>query len=293
MANLKIGWIGTGVMGKSMCSHVMAAGNEAFVYNRTKSKAQELLDNGATWCDSPKEVAENADIIFTIVGYPKDVRETYLGENGILAGAKEGSIIVDMTTSEPTLAMEISDRAKEKGIFALDAPVTGGDIGAKNASLVIFVGGEKEAFDKVKSCFDCMGKTVQLMGKSGAGQNAKMANQIAIASNMVGAVEMLVYAQKAGLDLNQMIEMLGSGSAGSWQMSNMGPRMVKGDFEPGFYIKHFVKDMGIALDEAKKMNLMLPGLSMVHQFYLGAIAQGLEDKGTQALYEVLKNMNNI
>lgn len=293
MVNLKIGWIGTGVMGKSMCSHLMSAGYEAFIFNRTKSKAQELIDSGATWCESPKEVAENCDIVFTIVGYPKDVSETYLSENGILAGVREGTIVVDMTTSQPSLAVEIASKAKEKGVFALDAPVTGGDIGAKNASLVIFVGGDKSSFEKVKPCFDCMGKTVELMGENGAGQNAKMANQIAIASNMVASVEMLLYAQKAGLDLDQMIRMLGSGSAGSWQMSNMGPRMVKGDFEPGFYIKHFVKDMGIALDEAKRMNLMLPGLSMAHQFYISAIAQGLEDKGTQALYSVLKSMNNI
>jgi 3-hydroxyisobutyrate dehydrogenase len=269
----------------------MNADHEAFVYNRTKSKAQNLLDKGATWCDSVEELAQKAEIIFTILGYPKDVEETYLGEKGVVNSVKEGTILVDMTTSDPSLAEKIYQKGKSKGIQVLDAPVTGGDLGAKNATLTIFVGGEEEVYKKVKEFFELMGKTIAHMGSSGRGQYAKLANQIAIASNLAGTVETLLFAERAGLDLEKVIQTVGSGSASSWQFNNMGPRMLKGDFEPGFYIKHFVKDMALALDEAKKMKLALPSLALIHQFYQLAIAQGHEDLGTQALYKVLKEMN--
>ena len=287
-----IGWIGTGVMGDSMCSHLVKAGYNVNVYNRTKSKTENLVTLGAKLLDSPKEVAQNSDVIFTIVGYPQDVEEIYLGENGIINNAKEGSIIIDMTTSTPSLAEKIFKEAKSKCLKSLDAPVTGGDIGAKNGQLVIFVGGDKETFDEAKEFFNLMSKDTRHLGSAGSGQHAKMANQISVAACMVATVETLLYAQKAGLDLNTIIDMVGSGAGGSFSLNNLGRRVVNSDFNPGFFIKHFVKDMGIALEEAKKMNLMLPGLSQVHQFYLAAIAQGYENLGTQALYKVLQKLNN-
>nr|WP_245543841.1 NAD(P)-dependent oxidoreductase [Maridesulfovibrio salexigens] len=291
MMSMKIGWIGTGVMGGSMCMHLMKAGNEAFVYNRTKSKADKLLAEGATWCASPAEVAKKADIIFTIVGYPTDVEQTILGENGVLANADSGKIIVDMTTSEPALAKRIAEEATAKGVGSLDAPVSGGDLGARNATLAIMVGGEKKIFDEVMPLFDVMGNNIQLMGKAGAGQHTKMCNQILIAGTMIGTVESLLYAYKAGMDLNEVIDVIGSGAAGSWSINNLGRRIADDDFNPGFFIKHFVKDMGIALDEAKRMNLSLPGLALVNQFYISAMALGYEELGTQALYKVLEKMN--
>ncbi|WP_319777679.1 NAD(P)-dependent oxidoreductase [Maridesulfovibrio sp.] len=287
----KIGWIGTGVMGSSMCMHLLKAGNEAFVYNRTKSKADELVAEGATWCESPAEVAKQADIIFTIVGYPVDVEQTILGENGVLANVDAGKIIVDMTTSEPALAERIAEEAAAKGVGALDAPVSGGDLGARNATLAIMVGGEQKTFDEVSPLFEIMGSNIQLMGKAGAGQHTKMCNQILIAGTMIGVVESLLYAYKAGMDLNEVIDVIGSGAAGSWSINNLGRRIADDDFNPGFFIKHFVKDMGIALDEAKRMNLSLPGLALVNQFYISAMALGYEELGTQALYKVLEKMN--
>ncbi|WP_320173785.1 NAD(P)-dependent oxidoreductase [Maridesulfovibrio sp.] len=287
----KIGWIGTGVMGGSMCMHLIKAGNKAFVYNRTKSKADQLVAKGATWCDSPAEVAQKADIIFTIVGYPTDVEQTILGENGVLANTDAGKILVDMTTSEPVLAERIAKEAAAKGVGALDAPVSGGDLGARNATLAIMVGGEKKIFDEVMPLFDVMGSNIQLMGKAGAGQHTKMCNQILIAGTMIGTVESLLYAYKAGMNLNEVIDVIGSGAAGSWSINNLGRRIADDDFNPGFFIKHFVKDMGIALDEAKRMNLSLPGLALVNQFYISAMALGYEELGTQALYKVLEKMN--
>jgi len=287
----KIGWIGTGVMGSSMCMHLLKAGNEAFVYNRTRSKADQLVAEGATWCDSPAEVAKKADIIFTIVGYPTDVEQTILGEDGVLTNAESGKIIVDMTTSEPALAERIAEEAAAKGIGALDAPVSGGDLGARNATLAIMVGGEQKTFDEVNPLFDIMGSNIRLMGKPGAGQHTKMCNQILIAGTMIGVVESLLYSYKAGMDLNEVIDVIGSGAAGSWSINNLGRRIADDDFNPGFFIKHFVKDMGIALDEAKRMNLALPGLALVNQFYISAMAMGYEELGTQALYKVLERMN--
>ena len=289
----KIGWIGTGVMGNSMCKHMIGTGYTAYVYNRTKSKANGLINLGANWCNSPAEVAKNSEVIFSIVGYPVDVESTIFGKEGVLSEAKKGTIIVDMTTSDPSLAVRIYNAAKEKNIFSLDAPVSGGDIGAKEATLSIMVGGDKETFEYILPLFKCMGKNISYMGSAGTGQHTKMANQITIASLMVSVVECLLYSYKAGLDLNQVIDAIGSGAAGSWSLNNLGRRIVNGNFNPGFFIKHFIKDMGIALLEAKKMNLSLPGLAMANQFYIAASALGLENMGTQALYKVFERMNNI
>ena len=289
----KIGWVGTGVMGKSMCAHILKAGYHISVYNRTKEKAKELIEGGAQWCSNPKEVAEICDIVFTIVGFPQDVEEVYLGENGILKGIREGSIIVDMTTSEPSLAQKIYNEAKKKNVNSIDAPVSGGDVGAREGTLAIMAGGDKEVYDKVLPLFKLMGKNIAYMGKAGSGQHTKMSNQILIASTMIGVVESLLYAYKANLDLSEVINIIGKGAAGSWSINNLGPRIVEGNFDPGFFIKYFVKDMGIALQEAKRMNLSLPGLSLANQFYISAMALGFENLGTHGLYKVLAKMNGI
>ena len=288
-----IGWIGTGVMGKSMCAHILNAGYQISVYNRTKEKAKELVDIGAIWCSNPREVAEKSDIIFTIVGFPNDVEEVYLGDNGILKSIKKGSIVVDMTTSEPSLAQRIYNEAKKLGVSSLDAPVSGGDVGAKNGTLAIMIGGDKETYEKVLPFFELMGENVSYMGKEGAGQHTKMSNQILIASTMIGTIESLLYAYKAGNDLDDVIKVIGKGAAGCWSINNLGPRIAKGNFDPGFFIKHFVKDMGIALKEAKLMKLSLPGLALAFQFYMYAMALGLENLGSQGLYKVLGKMNGI
>ncbi|SHJ30628.1 NAD(P)-dependent oxidoreductase [Halodesulfovibrio aestuarii] len=287
----RIGWIGTGVMGKSMCKHLITSGCTAFVYNRSAEKTKELTELGATLCSSPAEVAANSDVVFTIVGFPQDVEEVILGENGVIANAKEGTIIVDMTTSTPSLAKRIAEVAASKSMAALDAPVSGGDLGAREGTLAIMVGGDLATYETVLPLFEMMGKNVQRMGESGAGQHCKMANQILIAGTMIGTVESLLYAAKAGMDLDQVIDVIGSGAAGSWSINNLGRRIAKKDFDPGFFIKHFVKDMGIALEEAAKMNLALPGLAMANQFYVAAKAQGLENLGTQGLYKVFETMN--
>ena len=288
-----IGWIGTGVMGKSMCAHILNAGYSVSVFNRTKEKANDLVQNGAIWCSSPKEVAEKCDILFTIVGFPLDVEEVYLGENGILKTIKENSIIVDMTTSEPSLAQRVYNEAKKLGVSSLDAPVSGGDVGAKNGTLAIMIGGDKEAYETVLPFFNLMGQNISYMGKEGAGQHTKMSNQILIASTMIGTIESLLYAYKAGNDLDEVIKVIGKGAAGCWSINNLGPRIAKSNFEPGFFIKHFIKDMGIALKEAKLMNLSLPGLALAYQFYMYAMALGLENLGSQGLYKVLGKMNGI
>ncbi len=287
----KIGWIGTGVMGNSMCLHILKKGYHVTVYNRTKEKAKELLDHGASWSDSPGSAAVGCDIVFTMVGFPADVQCVTIDAGGALEHLRPGSVLVDMTTSEPTLAKVIYDRAKARRVESLDAPVSGGDIGAREGTLAIMVGGDESVFKRVLPLFELMGKNIALMGGPGLGQHTKMSNQIVIAGNMIGAVEALLYARRAGLDLDQMIGVIGKGAAASWALNQLGPRIVKGNFEPGFYIRHFVKDMGIALSEARKMNLSLPGLALVNQFYLAAVAEGLEEKGTQALYKVLDRMN--
>jgi 3-hydroxyisobutyrate dehydrogenase len=289
----KIGWIGTGVMGSSMCGHLIDAGFEAAVYSRTKAKAEGLVVKGAIWAATPREVAEQSDVIFSIVGFPSDVREVILGEEGVLAGASKGAVIVDMTTSEPSLAVEISEAAKEMGVHSVDAPVSGGDIGAKNAALSIMVGGDAEVVEALAPCWNAMGKTIIHQGAAGAGQHTKMVNQTLIATNMIGVCEALLYAYRAGLDLPTVLQSVGSGAAGSWSLSNLGPRIMDNNFDPGFFVEHFIKDMGIALDEAKRMNLSLPGLALAHQLYLALQAQGHGKDGTHALQLALSSMSGV
>lgn len=288
-----IGWIGTGVMGKSMCAHLLDAGFTATVFNRTKSKAQSLLDKGAAWADSPKAVAEASEVVFTIVGFPQDVRQVILGDDGVLAGCTEGNIIVDMTTSQPSLAAEIAEKAAGNNVQAIDAPVSGGDVGAREARLSIMIGGDKATVEALEPCWNAMGKTIVYQGPPGSGQHTKMVNQTLIASNMVGMCEALLYGYKAGLDLSTVLESVASGAAGSWSLSNLGPRIIDNNFDPGFFVEHFVKDMGIALDEAKRMKLSLPGLALAHQLYLSVIALGHGRDGTHALQLALAAMADV
>lgn len=280
-----IGFIGTGVMGKSMASHFIQAGYSVIVYNRTKDKAEDLLQKGATWADTVKEVAEKAKVIFTIVGYPHDVEEVYLGEDGIIANSNPNTYIIDMTTSTPTLAIKIYEEAKKKDIYSIDAPVSGGDVGAKEARLSIMVGGDKVAFQALEPLFKLLGTNVVYQGKAGSGQHTKMCNQIAIASNMIGVCEAIVYAEKAGLDPKTVLNSITSGAAGSWSLSNLAPRMIEGNFEPGFYIKHFIKDMNIALEEAREMGMETPGLALAKKMYSQLSENGEENSGTHALYK--------
>jgi 3-hydroxyisobutyrate dehydrogenase len=287
--NTLIGFIGTGVMGKSMAANLMKVGYQVMVYNRTKTKAQELIEKGAIWKDTVAEVAREANVIITMVGYPKDVREVYMGENGIIENAKSGSCLIDMTTSSPKLAKEIYEAAKAKGMYALDAPVSGGDVGAREARLSIMVGGDATIFEEVKPIFEAMGKDIVLQGGAGAGQYTKMSNQIAIASNMMGVCEAMAYAKKAGLDPKTVLKSIESGAAGSWSLSNLAPRMLSGNFEPGFYIKHFIKDMRIALESAKEMGLKTPGLELALSLYEKLAEQGEENSGTQALFKYYLN----
>ena len=288
---MKIGWIGTGIMGGSMAGHLQAAGNELYIFNRTKDKAESLLANGAQWCDSPAEVAKNAEIVFTMVALPIDVEEVYMGENGIFSTQGSCRILVDMTTSRPILAQTIARTAEERGMNSLDAPVSGGDIGARNATLAIMVGGGKDIFDTVLPLFQLMGQIISYMGDSGAGQHTKMCNQILVAGSMIGVCESLLYADKAGLDQQSVIDIIGKGEASCWSINNLGPRIVNGNFEPGFIVEHFIKDMGIALQEAETVGLSLPGLTLVHKLYLEVKAQGHGRLGTHALILALKALN--
>ncbi|WAA13219.1 NAD(P)-dependent oxidoreductase [Fervidibacillus halotolerans] len=280
-----IGFIGLGVMGKSMTRHLLKAGYPLFVYTRTKNKAEELLREGATWVDSPKEIAEKADVVFTIVGFPTDVKEIYLGEKGLIPNGKRGSIYIDMTTSSPSLAKLLYDKGKEKGISILDAPVSGGDIGAKEGRLAMMVGGDKEVFEQVLPLLQLMGTNISYMGDAGSGQHTKMANQIAIASNMIGVCEALIYAKKSGLDQQQVVKAISTGAASSFSLTNLAPRILKEDYSPGFFIKHFIKDMNIALTEAEKMGLELPGLTLAKHLYEKLAEKGEKNSGTQALYK--------
>jgi 3-hydroxyisobutyrate dehydrogenase len=276
-----------------MCGHLLAAGFSVKVFNRTKEHAQSLIEHGAQWAPSPAEAAQGVDVVVTIVGYPSDVREVVLGETGVLTTAGEGSIIVDMTTSEPQLAKEIFDAAAAKGASSLDAPVSGGDVGARNASLVVMVGGRQETFDKAVPLFERLGKVVTYEGGPGAGQHTKMVNQIAIASGMVGVCEALLYASQAGLDVAKVIETISTGAAASWSLTNYGPRALRGDFEPGFKVDHFIKDLGIALEEARRMKLSLPGLALAEQLYIATSAQGRGQKGTHALVLALAQLSDV
>ena len=289
----RLGWIGTGVMGSSMCQNLMRAGFSATVYNRTKSKAEKLLTHGARWAASPRAVAEQSDVIFSIVGYPADVREVLLGGDGALAGGRQGAILVDMTTSEPSLAVEIADAALKCGAIALDAPVSGGDVGAREARLSIMIGGDARAVAALGPCWQALGKTIVHHGGPGAGQHAKMVNQALIASCMVGVCESLLYGYKAGLDLEKVLQSVSTGAASSWSLVNYAPRMLKGDFAPGFFVEHFLKDMAIILAESRRMNLVMPGVALAEQLYRCLQAQGHGRDGTQSLILALAEMTGV
>jgi 3-hydroxyisobutyrate dehydrogenase len=289
----RIGWIGTGVMGQSMCGHLLSEGYRTTLYTRTRAKAQALLDRGAAWADSPRAVAESSDVLFTMVGFPRDVRDVYFSPEGILAGTGQGALLVDMTTTEPTLAREIHQAARAKQAQSVDAPVSGGDVGARNRALSIMVGGDEEAVASVMPLFQILGKNIVHQGGPGAGQHTKMCNQIVIAGTMIGVCESLVYAFRAKLNPESMLQSIRSGAAGCWTLENLAPRILKGNFEPGFIVEHFIKDMGIALSEAQRMGLALPGLALVHQLYLALKAQGHGRRGTQALMLALEHISNL
>jgi 3-hydroxyisobutyrate dehydrogenase len=277
-------------MGVSLCGHVLEKGYAVTVFNRTREKARPLIERGARWAASPAEAARDADVVFTMVGFPADVREVYLGAQGILAAARSGAILVDMTTTEPSLAREISAAAREKGTWAVDAPVSGGDVGARNATLSIMVGGEKEAVDGVMPLLEILGRKIVRQGGPGAGQHTKMCNQIVIAGTMIGMCESLLYGRKAGLELETMLSSIAGGAAACWALDNLAPRILKRNFDPGFFVEHFIKDMEIALKEARAMNLALPGLALVHQLYVAVRAQGHGKKGTHALMLALEHL---
>ena len=289
----RIGWIGTGVMGASMCRHVMSRGFTATIHSRTRAKAEPLLAAGARWADSPHALAGESDVIFTMLGFPDEVRAVYLGENGIAVNAAPGQILVDMSTSQPALAREIAAAAEARGAVALDAPVSGGDIGAREARLSIMIGGDEKTFRALEPLWSAMGKTFVHQGGAGAGQHTKMVNQILIASGMIGVCEALLYAHRAGLDAEKVLSSVASGAAGSWSLSNYGPRILQNNFEPGFFVEHFIKDMSIALDEARRMQLSLPGLALAQQLYQSVQAIGFGRKGTQALQLALARMSGV
>jgi len=286
---MRIGFIGLGVMGRSMARHLRNAGHDMFVYNRTRARADEILQLGAHWCDSPGDVAASADVVITMVGYPRDVEEVYFGSAGIVGPARANALLVDMTTSTPSLARRIAEAASAKGLQALDAPVSGGDIGAREARLTIMVGGDRTAFDRALPILQVMGKTINLMGSAGAGQHTKMCNQIAIAAGMLGVCEALAYAKGAGIDQTEMINTISTGAAASWSLSNYGPRIINGDFAPGFYVKHFIKDMEIALQAAQEMGLDTPGLELALKRYRELAVKGGGELGTQALYKLYRD----
>ena len=284
---MKIGFIGTGVMGRGIINNLLKANYDVVVYNRTKAHAQSVLDNGATWADGPKAIAEAADLVITMVGYPKDVEEQYYGDNGLFAGAHAGQIFVDMTTSTPTLAEQLATDGEKYGVKVLDAPVSGGDVGAKNGTLTIMAGGDQAAYDSLQPIFDVISKAANRFGVAGRGQHTKMANQIMIAATMLGMSEMMVYAKAADLDVAKVMETLAAGGAQNWSLDNYGPRVLAGDFEPGFYAKHLLKDLRIALDEAAKMILSLPATDLAEALYTKLVEQkNLGDEGTQALVKL-------
>ena len=284
---MRIGWIGTGIMGLSMATHIMDGGHGLTVYNRTASKAQSLIDKGARLANCPKQVARESDVVFTMVGYPKDVEEVYFGKDGIFSGLVPGKILVDMTTTKPSLAVQIHDEALKVGCKALDAPVSGGDSGARDATLSIMVGGEAEVLEEVRPLLKLMGTSIILEGPAGAGQHTKMANQIQIAGSMIGMCEALVYSKAAGLDLQRMVDTISKGAAGCHALNNLAPRVIKGDYKPGFIVNHFIKDMGIAIEESHRMGIKLQGLELVESIYRKLQEQGCGQDGTQALVKVL------
>jgi 3-hydroxyisobutyrate dehydrogenase len=289
----RIGWIGTGVMGSSMCGHILTAGYRVILHSRTKTKAQPLVDLGAAWAENPLTVAAQSDMIFTMVGFPQDVRAVYFGETGILAGAQSGTVLIDMTTTNPTLSREIAERATTKGLSAIDAPVSGGDVGARNATLSIMVGGDRRAVQAVVPLFELLGNTIVHQGGPGTGQQAKLCNQIVIAGTMIGVCESLLYGFKAGLDLNRMLDSIRGGAAACWTLDHLAPRILQRNFDPGFFVEHFVKDMGLALEESQRMGLVLPGLTLVHQLYHRVIDLGHGRSGTHALMLALEDLCSV
>ena len=288
---VRIGFIGTGVMGRSMACHLLAAGHALAVHTRTRARASDVLAAGGAWADSAGAAAANADFVITMVGFPSDVRAVYFGPNGILAHARPGAVLIDMTTSEPALAREIHAAALAARMQALDAPVSGGDIGARDATLSIMVGGDRDAFERALPILGAMGKTIVHQGPAGSGQHTKMCNQIAIASGMIGVMESLLYAQRAGLDPETVLRSIGSGAAASWSLSHLQPRALRGDFAPGFYVRHFIKDLGIACAECRRMGIAAPGLALARELYEKVAAMGGEDLGTQAIYKALETMS--
>lgn len=290
MSRQRIGWIGTGVMGAPMCGHLLAAGYAASVTSRTRSKADALIEQGASWCETPAEVAAQADIVFTTVGRPEEVREVYFGEQGVFAGLQAGAIAVDMGTTPPSLTREIAERAISLGAHTVDAPVSGGDIGARNASLSVMAGGEEGIVDSIRPLFDCMASTVAWMGEAGNGQHTKMANQLAVAGTMIGVCEALVYAARAGVELEKLVSVISKGAAGCWTLDNLAPRIIRGDDAPGFMVDHFVKDLGIALGECEQMGIKLPGLELANQLYRQLQAIGHGESGTQALIHAIRKI---
>jgi 3-hydroxyisobutyrate dehydrogenase len=279
-------------MGAAMCGHLLRAGHPVSVFSRTPAKAQPLLEAGAVWGNSPRDVAAMSEVVFTMVGFPSDVRAVYFGEDGVLGGIQSGAVLVDMTTTEPSLAREIAKVARRGGGHAVDAPVSGGDVGARNATLSIMVGGDAEAVARVMPLLRLLGKTIVRHGEAGAGQHAKMCNQIVIAGTMIGVCESLVYGYRAGLDMERVLESISVGAAGCWTLNNLAPRVIRQDFAPGFYVDHFVKDLGIALEEARRLGLELPGLALAHRLYEAVQTQGHGASGTQALYLALEAMQS-
>ena len=293
MTDKVIGWIGTGLMGNPMVGHLLKAGYKVIVNNRTKGKAQNLIDMGCEWFETPAEIAANSDVVVTIIGFPKDVEECYFGEQGIFATLKPGTILVDMTTTKPSLAIKISEQADKMGAAFVDAPVSGGQLGAINGNLSIMMGGNKEVVDKVVPLFQAFGKNMVYQGKAGSGQHTKMCNQITIAGTLIGVCEGLLYGLKAGLDLNTMLESITKGAAGCWSLDVLAPKIVKKDYTPGFSIDNFVKDLTIALEEAEAMRLSLPGLALVKQLYISIQAMGKGSCGNQALYLALEKLASM
>ena len=279
----ELGWIGCGVMGASMAKKLMEAGHRVRVHTRTRSRAQPLIDAGASWVDSPREAAEGVEAVFSIVGYPEDVEAVHLGPTGTLSAAEAPGFLVDLTTSDPALAVRIHERAAERATVAFDAPVSGGDVGARQGTLSIMVGGDEDTFDSIRPWLELMGGTIVLQGGAGAGQKTKIVNQILVAASMVGACEALRFTEAAGLDPRRVLESVSSGAAGSWTLSNLVPRILDGDYEPGFFVEHFVKDLGIALRSARSLGLELPGLAQAESLYRAVEAAGYGRKGTQAL----------
>ncbi len=290
---LRLGWIGTGVMGAAMCGHLLEKQYPITVYSRTRQKAEGLLGQGAQWGESPAHVAEQADVVFTMVGFPHDVREVYFGESGLLNHLRSDMVLIDMTTSPPSLAVEIHDACQTRDVHCIDAPVSGGDVGARNGTLSIMVGGDSGVVEALRPLFEVMGKTIVHQGRAGSGQHTKLCNQITIAGTMVGVCESLLYGYKAGLDLETMLQSIRGGAASCWTLDNLAPRILKRNFDPGFFVDHFVKDMGMALDEAKRMGLILPGLALVQQLYLAVQAHGHGKAGTHALMLALEHLSKV